>query len=928
MASENTYKNTLNLPQTPFPIRAGLATREPELLEWWKTHKLGAKIEEKQKNCTDTFLLHDGPPYPNGDIHMGHALNKILKDIIVRFHTMSGRKSPFIPGWDCHGLPIETQLIKQLKKEGKADAKSDIVWFREQCKTFALNFVETQKQEFLRLGITGQFEKPYLTLTPSYEASVITQFGKMADNGLIYQGRKPIHWCPSCQTALAEAEIEYDTHRSPSIYVTFDIKTPSPTLQKIIEGPASILVWTTTPWTLPANVALAAHPDFDYLVGKHNNQTYIFVKDLKSTLLEKFGWESFEELGTLKGSDLLETMTQHPFINRHSPLVTADYVTQEDGTGFVHIAPGHGQDDYLVGQKHNLPTIMPVDDEGKFTDEVPWSGMSVFDANKEIGLELENNGHLLKLEFIKHSYPHCWRCKNPVIFRATEQWFVAMDTPMKDKTTLRQKALDTIKSTKWVPDWGEKRIRNMIEGRPDWCISRQRSWGIPIPVFICTACNHPEMTGIFNESAVKLIQEKGTLAWFTTDVQNILPKEATCSKCGAHSFEKETDILDVWFESGASFSAVLNDPLPFPADLYLEGSDQHRGWFQSSLLIGLGAENQSPFRSVLTHGFIVDQNGKKMSKSIGNVISPLKVIKESGADILRWWVASTDFKTDVTVSQDILKQSRDSFSKVRNTLRFLMSNLYDFDQEKDRIPFENLSEIDRWILLKCNALVKEVTSAFETYDFHIITHRIHDFCAVTLSALYLDMVKDRLYCGTTDGHDRRSTQTALHHCFDTLSRLLAPIMVFTSEDAAICFETHSVIPSDIKNSIHLSSLPNFDPSLQDDLLEAKWKQILDIRDRVYQELEKKRQEKVIQRFLEADVCLSLTAPFEYDDWASVLMVGSVTILEGSTLSMTITKTKEEKCDRCWRHLSLEDGLCDRCKTAITNLPKNIQEVTS
>ncbi|MGE4169673.1 MAG: isoleucine--tRNA ligase [Candidatus Margulisiibacteriota bacterium] len=911
--STPSFKDTVNLPQTDFNIRANLSEKEPELFSFWDQIQLSQKMADKPSQTT--YTLHDGPPYPNGNIHMGHALNKILKDVIVRSKTMAGAKSVYIPGWDCHGLPIETQVIKALKSKGEEHKKADIAWFRERCKDFALDYVATQKDEFKRLGVLGEWEKPYLTLQPGYETEVIRLFGQMADNGLVYKSRKPIHWCMHCETALAEAEIEYADHRSPSIFVLFSVKEAG--ALKPQAKPLSILVWTTTPWTLPSNVAIAAHPDFSYALVETQDRVVLMAEALVEKVLTGLGWEG-KIFQTLTGAQLQGLVAQHPFIDRESPLVLADYVTQEDGTGFVHIAPGHGQDDAAVGRKYNLPTVMPVNDQGKFTAEVPFlEGQFVFDANKTIGQLLEEKGHLAKLAFIKHSYPHCWRCKNPVIFRATEQWFIAMDKPMPSGKTLRQAALDAIATTEWIPAWGENRIQSMIENRPDWCISRQRYWGIPVPIFTCQDCGHSEMTGAFNQAVIDHVAKDGTMAWFSKSAEELLPKTAVCSGCGGNHFKKEADILDVWFESGASFGAVLKaragEGVTFPADLYLEGSDQHRGWFQSSLLIGLGAAGLAPYQSVLTHGFLVDDKGKKMSKSLGNVIAPQSVIKEYGADVLRWWIASADFKDDISISKPILNQSRDSFSKVRNTIRFCLSNLFDFNAQTDALPYAELSSIDQWALAELNALIQKTRTAYEMFQLHGVTHGLHEFCAVTLSALYLDMVKDRLYCAPKSGKVRRSTQTVLWQMADTLIRLLAPVLVFTAEDAYQHFDKPNKC-----DSVHLEALPNPNPTWENPDLSAKWTQLLSLKDAVYKDLEALRNEKTIKSFMEAEVCLNPKNLPDFDDFESLFIVSQVKQDSGLTLPFKVKKAEGSKCERCWRVLPISDVLCERCKEALAH----------
>jgi len=841
---------------------------------------------------------------------MGHALNKVLKDIVVRSRGMAGYQASFRPGWDCHGLPIEVQLLKKLQKEGEIDQKHDVTWFRERCKEFALAFVDTQKSDFQRLGISARWDDAYLTLDPHYEATVIKQFGKMVKNGLIYKGKKPIHWCPTCETALAEAEIDYKDRESPSIYVRFKVITPSEGLKKYIgTETADLVVWTTTPWTLPANVALAINPDLDYEIVDCKLGRLIWAVGRHDALIESLELETVTVVGKLKGSELVDTETQHPFMDQTARIYPGHYVTEEDGSGFVHIAPGHGQEDYELGQRFDLPIVMPIDGKGHFTHESPeWEGQFVLKANHSITEKMASNQTLLKQTTLTHSYPHCWRCKKPVIFRATAQWFVAMDRPINKGQTLREKALAAVESTEWVPAWGQNRFRGMIENRPDWCISRQRSWGIPLPVFVCGSCEEPALSMVFNEAVQKLVEDQGAGAWFTVPVEDILPKGLTCGACGHHEFRKENAILDVWFESGASYASVLGDKSP--ADLYLEGSDQHRGWFQSSLLIGLGADGVVPYKAVLTHGFLVDEKGLKMSKSDGNAIQPQKVIESHGADILRWWVAGTDFKQDVSLSQGILNQARDSYMKVRNTLRFLLSNLDDFDPDKDSVPSKKLGTLDRWAIWQCDALIQKVRRSYDTYQFHAIVHDVHDFCAVGLSQLYLDMVKDRLYCDTPDSPRRRSTQTALYYLLDSILRLVTPIIVFTAEDVYRHFHK-----PDKRDSVHLDIFPD-PPQSGDDKMAAQWQALLSIRDRVYQALEEYRKSGAIKRFLETKVTLTLEKPIEFSDWASFLIVSQVEVQTGAEFAVKVETLDDDKCQRCWLHLPLKAGLCDRCNSIV------------
>jgi len=946
--AENRYKETVNLPITDFPIRASLQEREPYWLQQWPA------LAQPESQATG-FVLHDGPPYPNGNIHMGHALNKVLKDIIVRYRRMSGGAAPYVPGWDCHGLPIEVQVLKESGVTDQTVIKADIAAFRKTCELFARRYVDTQRQDFQRLGIHAVWDHPYLTLNPSYEAAVLTSFARMAENGIVYQGRKPIHWCMTCQTALAEAEIEYADHRSPSVYVAFRVA------ETTLDLPAgtSVAVWTTTPWTLPANVAVAANPELVYTLLRvspppaPSQEGVVLSEGLRpsdpaglsdlgdpkgdsplknkldigeadvyvlvgNTLVEKVsatcGWTVLAEVATFAGVELAGTRVKHPFLDRDVPMVLADYVSDTDGTGFVHIAPGHGQEDYQVGQACGLPTLMPVENDGRFAADTPLvAGQSVFDANKSIGEAMSAAGTLFKLQFIKHSYPHCWRCKNPVIFRATKQWFVAMDRPVAQTgKTLREWALASIAQTTFIPTWGANRLQAMIENRPDWCISRQRFWGIPIPVFYCNACREPHMTGVFHEAVVALVSAKGSGAWFSQSPETILPSGTACH-CGHTVFEKETDILDVWFESGASFAGVLTDEygLRRPADLYLEGSDQHRGWFQSSMLIGLGAYQQAPFKAILTHGFLVDDKGRKMSKSMGNVISPEEIIREYGADILRWWVANSDFKLDIAIAKGIINQARDTFSKVRNTIRFCLSNLHDFDIARDAVAVERLDVIDRWALSSHNTLVRETQASFDKYDFHTAVQKIHEVCAVSLSAGYLDMVKDRLYCDGPQSGTRRSTQTVIFYLADTLIRLIAPVLVFTSEEAY----RHLRKPGK-QETVHREAFPVPIVCDGEEGHRETLAQVLRIRDKVYHELEGWRKAKTIKSFLETKLALSVPAALADLDWESILIVSHVTVTVSETESVGIALAEGEKCERCWKVKQLADGLCARCVGAL------------
>lgn len=912
--TEKNYKETLNLPKTDMPMRAGLAKREPETLNKWMDTDIYSKILNKNKS-NDSFILHDGPPYPNGNIHLGHALNKILKDIIVKYKSMKGFFTPYVPGWDCHGLPIEVQLLKDLKKQKLEHKKEDIGWFRDKCKEYALGYVDTQKDQFKRLGIFAEWDNPYLTLNPEYEASVVEQFGELAENGYINRGRKPIHWCISCETALAEAEIEHDDHRSPSIYFKFVIKENPNSVESVsLDGKTSIIVWTTTPWTLPANVAAAVHPRNEYNVveNKTTKERYIVAVELVEKVMAKIEVENYEVLSTTKGADLEGLVYQHPFINRTSPVVSAEYVSNEDGTGTVHIAPGHGHDDYIVGLTKKLPIIMPVDDQGKFMDYVEhFAGLEVWAANKEITKFMDENGTLLKLEMIKHSYPHCWRCKSPVIFRATEQWFVTMDTKndkkVDEKESLRYKALSEIKNTEWIPAWGEHRINSMIENRPDWCVSRQRSWGIPIPVMYCE-CGEILATGAFKQAYVNYIRKNGAGAWFTDDAVDISGGNK-CPKCGSQKFTKEKDIMDVWMESGGSHRAVLENPerkdLQWPADLYLEGSDQHRGWFQSSLLMSCGARDKAPYKAVLTHGFTVDEKGKKMSKSSGNVVDPIKVINQSGADIIRLWVSSADFRNDLSVSQGIMKQVQDSFLKIRNTQRFLLSNLFDFDYNKDAVDFSKMDELDKWVLAKLYNLVEKVSEGYEKYELHHVYHSIYNFCVVTLSAQYLDIKKDVLYCDGKNSDIRRSSQTVIYQLLKTITLLLAPVTAYTSE------EIWGYLGID-SESVHLQDFPVTEKGWKNDELIEKWAKMFELRDDVNASLEQARTDKVIGSSLEASITLKTDVDVSYANLGQFFIASDVVVERDAGKIIKVEHAEGEKCERCWKYADLKDGLCPRC----------------
>ena len=923
------YKDTLNLPKTDFPIKANPQKKEPELLAFWQEGKIYEKLQDKNKD-KEKYILHDGPPYPNGDIHLGHALNKILKDIVVKFKSMNGFNSPFIPGWDCHGLPIETKMLKETRDQRlETRDPKQILEFRQKCRDYALKYVDIQREEFKRLGVMGDWKNPYLTLEPAYEEKIIELFGKLAEEGYIYRGLKPIHWCPNCETALAEAEIEYEDEESPSIYVKFrihDLKALGPEfrmLQDILSGPhAYFLIWTTTPWTLPANVAIAVHPDYEYAAVKVDGEIYVLAEKLLETVLKKIKAKNFQVLTKFRGKVLEGIVAEHPFVKRDIVVVLDELVTLELGTGLVHIAPGHGEEDYQVGLKYDLPIIMPVDSKGYFdSGGGKFKGKRYDEANDLIIKEMQNSGTLLYQEPMMHSYPHCWRCKLPVIFRATEQWFISVD-----HKNLRRLALESIAQTKWYPGWGENRIRGMVEVRPDWCISRQRSWGVPIPVFYCEMCGKPQMKGIFNKSIRELVKSEGTDGWFKKSAEEILPRDSACPDCGGTQFKKESDIMDVWLESGASHFAVLESrkELRWPSDLYLEGSDQHRGWFQTSLLTSIGVKGRAPYNEVLTHGFTVDEEGKKMSKSLGNVIDPQDVVRQYGADVLRAWVASSDFRNDMSASEKILRQVEEAYIKIRNTCRFLLSNLYDYSDE-DAIDYSDLLEIDRWALLKLYRLIQRVLKAYQDFELHIVHHSIHSFCVNDLSALYLDIVKDRLYCGEKASKERRSAQTVIYEILIALVKLMAPILSFTAEDIWQHLNSEFRIPKSKFESVQLLEMPKLNEKYLDKELEEKWEKLLSIREVVYKALEEARNNKVIGASLEAEVQISPSKEIkkllekELAKLPAFLIVSQVKLMpEEKELKVVIKHASGKKCERCWQWSEAvgkdkkHPTLCERC----------------
>ena len=950
------YKTTLNLPKTDFPMKANLPQREPEWLAWWQQEHLYEQIQQAGAG-KPLFILHDGPPYANGHIHIGHALNKILKDIIVKSKTMEGFQAPYVPGWDCHGLPIEHQVTKQLGEKKKSLTAVEL---RHVCRDYALKFFKIQREEFQRLGVLGDWDRPYLTLDKDYEATIIREFGKFVDKGGVYKGLKPVLWCTVDQTALAEAEVEYQDHTSPSIYVRFPFEqSPQQLADPAVFGipeladvkKVSIVIWTTTPWTLPANQAIALHPDIDYAFVRVGDEVLVIAEELVDSVAKACEWKDYRVLGVRKGrgnSYFEGLLCKRPLTNGLSPILEGEFVTLEQGTGCVHIAPGHGMEDYLLALEYNegpgvsilpekqLKVFVPVDDTGRFKQEVEdFAGQHVLKANEGIVKKLKDLGFLLGEQTIDHTYPHCWRCKNPVIFRATQQWFVSMKNG-----DLRFKALNEIDKVQWIPGRGRERIYGMIENRPDWCLSRQRAWGTPIPGFTCSRCGEALIDSKVIASIVDLVQEHGADIWFEKSAEELLPKGKSCS-CGNTSFKKEQDILDVWFESGVSHAAVVKKHWPThkKADLYLEGSDQHRGWFHSALLASVTTDDQAPYHSVLTHGFVVDGEGKKMSKSAGNVVKPQDVIKQSGAEILRLWVASQDYQEDLRISQDILKQLIDAYRKVRNTCRFMLSNLYDFDPALHRVPFEQLSELDQWAMVRLAHFSTNVRRGYEAYEFRQIIHEIDYFCSVHMSSTYLDILKDRLYTFPKNSPLRRGSQTVLLDIVTALAKLMAPILSFTAEEI---WRTLSSETDDHPQSVHLSAFPHLDPHWVQPDLQETWEYLIAVRGVVQGALETQRRDKVIGSSLEAKVTLHAVSPqFEilkrYEpDLPMLFIVSQAEVKKAKTLStekaavcdealgitVEVSKAEGKKCERCWNFRSAvgtddqHPTLCDRCLEAV------------
>jgi isoleucyl-tRNA synthetase len=931
------YKATLNLPKTDFPMRANLPQAEPRMLAWWDQIDIYRRLREASAG-RPLWILHDGPPYANGNIHMGHVLNKVLKDVVVKSRSMLGFNAPYVPGWDCHGLPIEHQVDKELGLDtAPVDVREamDPVEKRRRCREFASRYVDVQREEFKRLGVFGDWDHPYLTMAPAYQAVIAREFGRFVGRGLVYKGLKPVHWCMHCKTALAQAEVEYEEQRTPSVYVKFPLVAPLP------DAPAapkpSLVIWTTTPWTLPANLAVAVHPDEDYVVLEAGGESLVVAAKLAEAFAGVAGLAGARRIATLSGRRLEGLEYRHPWIDRTGKVAAAGFVAMDVGTGLVHIAPGHGEEDYDLGKALGLRIYNPVDDDGRFIPEVEhFAGQTVWEANPRIVAHLRAVGTLVAEAPLTHTYPHCWRCKNPTLFRATEQWFIALD-----KDGLRARTLEAIRrDVRWIPAWGEERIYNMVAHRPDWTISRQRVWGVPIVAFYCEGCDALLLEERIVEHVARLFRDgQGADEWYARAAADLLPAGTRCARCGGSRFRKESDILDVWFDSGCSHAAVLETrgELRWPAELYLEGSDQHRGWFHSSLLEAMGTRNAPPYKAVLTCGFVVDGEGRKMSKSVGNTVAPEVLLPKYGAEILRLWAASEDYTEDIRLSTEIMDRLSDAYRRIRNTYRFLLGNLADFEPSRDRQSYARLDEVDRWILDRLARLITRVTRAYEEYQFHIAFHAVHNFCAVDLSAQYLDVIKDRLYTSAADDPRRRAAQTVCYDVFMALARLLAPILTFTAEEA------WRYAPGARAESVHLERFPEAPREWLDDALKRQWDRLLEVRREVAKALETARAQKLIGSGLEARVRLA-SAPEDLPELlaakapllATLFIVSRVDIGAPSRRAAVVYESQDipglvvevdrapgDKCERCWMrtedvgHDAAHPTLCARCARVVS-----------
>jgi isoleucyl-tRNA synthetase len=920
------YKDTIQLPKTDFPMKANLPVREPEILAAWQRDKVFERLVERNLATGRRFVLHDGPPYANGDIHIGHALNKILKDIVVKYRNMLGEASEYVPGWDCHGLPIERKVDEELGSKKREMSRADVI---AACRRYALRWIDAQRKAFQRLGVFGRWDEPYMTMARAYEGEIVRTLAVAAEAGFLYRGKKPVYWCTTDRTALAEAEVEYEDHTSPSIYVAFDVVGALPVPQ-LAGRKARLVVWTTTPWTLPANLAVAAHPDYTYVAYELGGEVLVLAKDLLPRFLAEVApgelvvsdapaphtplaheaatggggvapvanlADPRRVLAHVEGRQLEGVRYVHPFMGRESPVVLGEHVTLDAGTGLVHTAPGHGQEDYEVGLRYGLEILNPVDGAGKFTEQAgKYAGLKITDANSRIVEDLHASGHLLSdpKATLRHSYPHCWRCHNPIVFRATDQWFLSLE-----HDGLRARTLAEIDRVQWIPRWGRERIYGMIENRPDWCLSRQRTWGVPIPVFYCEGCDEPLVSPAVMRRVADAFAEEGIEAWHTRDAAS-LTGGAKCAKCGGGAFRRENDILDVWWDSGVSWAAVCepDERLGVPVDLYLEGSDQHRGWFHSALLTGMTARGAAPYRAVLTHGFVLDGHGRAMSKSLGNVVAPQKIIEKYGADVLRLWVAASDYRDDVRVSDEILAGLAEGYRKIRNTIRWALGSLDGFDPAKDAVPVEELEPLDRWALARLAAWVEKVRGAYADYEYHLAYHATIQLCAVELSALWFDVVKDRLYTFRKDSKERRSAQTVLHAVASDLVRGLAPVLSFTAEEA------WSHLPHRWEDSVFLAGLPERARPADAEALEARYERLFEVRAAVQKRLEEARNAKLLGKSLEAMVIVraegeQLRRLREAEAELPALFIVSKVVLEEGPFGVEVARAPGTKCARCW-----------------------------
>jgi len=906
------YKETLLIPKTKFPMRGNLPNKEPVRRQAWEEAGVYDRVQERTEG-RPLFVLHDGPPFANGDLHIGHALNKILKDFIVRYKSMTGYHAPYVPGWDTHGLPIETALLKKLKKRRRDIDTAD---FRQMCADYALEQVDNQRKQFKELGVSGDWDRPYITLNNAYEAAQIKVFGEMAKKGYIYKGLRPVHWSPSSESALAEAEIEYYDKRSPSIYVSMNVKDG----KGLLQTDDKFIIWTTTPWTLPANLGISLHPDLNYVVVKVNDERFVIANDLLEPVSEALGWEDAQVVQTFKGREADRIVAMHPFYDRESLVMLGEHVTIDAGTGCVHTAPGHGDDDFYVAKQYGIDALSPVDDRGYLTEEAPgFEGLFYDEANKTITEKLKENQALLHLDFITHSYPHDWRTKKPTITRATPQWF----TSIKE---FRQDVLSEIKDVTWLPAWGETRMYNMFRDREDWCISRQRPWGVPIPVFY-----GEDGTAIITDETIShvasLFKEHGSNIWFEREAVDLLPDGFTSEHSPNGQFTKETDIMDVWFDSGSSHEGVLEDhpELQRPADVYLEGSDQYRGWFNSSLTTSVAVTGKAPYKNVISHGMVMDGKGRKMSKSLGNVIVPSKILKQLGADILRLWVSSVDYQADARISDEILKQVSESYRKIRNTFRFMLGNLTDFDPNTDRVAVEDLEEVDLYMYHRLQKLIENARAGYDKYDFSTVYHAVHDYCAVDLSSFYMDFAKDILYIEAGDNHRRRSIQTVYYDTLVTLVQLIAPIIPHTAE------EVWAFIPGTKADYVQLTDIPDPVTVYDDVATQEKWEQFMTIRDDVLKALEEARDEKIIGKSLEAQVTIVPNNKEVKDVLTSIPYLHQMLIVSGAEIvdqdpeaklyhhvGIKVAKHAGETCARCWvvsetvGEDSEYEDICSRC----------------